>query len=167
MGSLVEQRYWEDVRRGDTVDAVDFPMSLYRLIVIAAGDRDFTPIHHNPQTARRHGAPDVFVNNTALFAMWERTVREYIGPAGVIVHVRGFRMGTFNLVGETITVRGDVVRKWRDPKPTGKGHIELRVQTEVAGEVRVGPGSVIVSLPYRGGPADQSDEQAEVLSPRT
>jgi acyl dehydratase len=151
MGSRVVHRYWEEVGQDDAVGPVDFPVSLYRLIVVAAGDRDFTPIHHNPDTARMQGAPDVFVNNTALFAMWERVVREYVGLGGVITSVRGFRIGAFNLVGETITVRGTVVAKWRDPQDRGRGHVELRMRTEGPRGVTVGPGSVMVTLPCREG----------------
>jgi acyl dehydratase len=159
------QRYWEDVSCGDTVGPVDYPMSLYRFIVIAAGDRDFTPIHHNPHTARQHGAPDIFVNNTALFAMWERTIREYIGLGGVITQVRRFRMVTFNLVGETITVRGKVNKKWRESAAGDRGHVELSLQAEVSRGISVGPGSVVVTLPIRDGPADQQDASSGAATP--
>lgn len=166
MGPRTE-RHWEDARCGDRVGPVDYPMSLYRFIVIAGGDRDFTPIHHNPQTAQQHGAPDIFVNNTALFAMWERAVREYIGLSGIIAKVRGFRMGAFNVVGETVTVRGTVTRKWREPAVDHRGYLELSVQTEGPRGISVGPGSVVVTLPIRNRLADQQDVSTAAMSAAT
>ena len=48
----------------------------------------------------------MYANTTFLLGMWERAVREYIGVQGSIVGIKGFRMSSFNVVGQTVTVQG-------------------------------------------------------------
>jgi acyl dehydratase len=147
---MLGQRYWEDVQENDAAAPVDFPLSLYRLVMMAGAVRDFSSIHHNEEIARWHGAPNVFANNTAVFIMWERALRDYIGLAGTITQVRGLRMRSFNLVGDCVTVKASVTRKWLDEDDAEQGHVELSIQTESSsGDITVGPGHAIVTLPRR------------------
>jgi acyl dehydratase len=147
---MLEQRYWDDAQENDAAAPVDFPLSLYRLVMMAGAVRDFSSIHHNEEIARWHGAPNVFANNTAVLVMWERALRDYIGLAGTIRQVRGLRMRSFNLVGDCVTVRARVTRKWLDDDAAEQGYLELSIQTESSsGDITVGPGHAIVTLPRR------------------
>ena|SRR5690606_2300481 len=78
-----QERYWEDVQEGDELPSLQFPLSVYRLVMAASANQDFNSIHHNSEYAKKTGAPDMYANNIFLQGMWERTVREYIGNAGV------------------------------------------------------------------------------------
>lgn len=138
------QRTWDDARPGDVLGPVDFPLSVYRLVVAAGAVRDFNSIHHNSEFARASGAPEMYANTLFLQGMWERTVREYIGLAGQIRRLAGFRMNHFSCAGTTVVVRGEVVRTWLDG---ATGLAEIRVWSENEGRVSVGPGLVTVSLP--------------------
>jgi hypothetical protein len=140
------QRHWEDVHEGDEVPGVEFPLTVYRLVVEAGANRDFNSIHHNSEVARASGAPEMYANTGFLLGMWERTVREFIGLEGTIRRIAGFRMRRFNPVGQTVVVRGVVTRKWRQETDA---LVELELRSEVRGEVTVGPGTVTVSLPLR------------------
>ena len=75
------QRYWEDVHEGDELPTQEFPITIARLIIEAAANRDFWPLHHNSEFARASGAADMYANNIFLQGMWERSAREYIGLA--------------------------------------------------------------------------------------
>jgi hypothetical protein len=140
------QRHWEDVEEGDEVPSVAFPLSVYRLVVEAGANRDFNSIHHNSELARASGAPEMYANTGFLLGMWERTVREFVGLDGAVRRIAGFRMRRFNIVGQTVVVRGRVAGKRRDD---GDGLLELELWSEVGGEVTVGPGTVTVALPVR------------------
>jgi acyl dehydratase len=140
------QRYWEDVDEGDEVPPVEFPLTVYRLVVEAGANRDFNSIHHNSELARATGAPEMYANTGFLLGMWERTVREFIGLEGTIRRIAGFRMGRFNTVGQTVVVRGTVKRKWREG---GDALVELELRSEAGGETTVGPGTVTAALPAR------------------
>lgn len=142
----VEQRYWEDVTEGDEVPAIEFPLSVYRLVMEAGANRDFNSIHHNTEYAKQTGAPEMYANNFFLQGMWERTVREYIGLAGAFKSLKGFRMKIFNTVGDTVVTKGVVKRKWLEG---GECLVELEMWSENSQGVSVGPGTVVVTLPKR------------------
>ena len=138
------QRYWDDVAEGDDVPSVEFPLTVYRLVVEAGANRDFNAIHHNSEVARASGAPEMYANTGFLLGMWERALREFIGLDGTIRRIAGFRMKRFNTVGQTVTVRGRVTRKWRE---NDDALLEVEMWSELGDDVTVGPGTVTVALP--------------------
>ena len=138
------QRCFEDVTVGEELAPVSFPLTVYRLVVAAGGNRDFNSIHHNTAYAQASGAPEMYASTFVLMGMWERLVRDYIGPAGTIRSIKDFRMRKFNLAGTTVEVRGRV----RDKRSHGdRGIVTLDVESVVDGQVTVGPGTVEVTMP--------------------
>lgn len=140
------QRYWEDVSEGDEVPAVEFPLSVYRLVVEAGANRDFNSIHHNSEYAQKTGATEMYANTIFLQGMWERTVREFIGLGGVMKSLKGFRMKIFNTVGDTVVTKGVVKRKWEEGE---EALVDLEIWSENSKGISVGPGTVVVVLPRR------------------
>ena len=140
------QRTWEEVEEGDALATLHFPLTVYRLVMAAGANRDFNAIHHNSDYAQATGAPEMYANNLFLQGMWERAVRDYIGLAGVIRKLSGFRMKIFNTVGDTVVVSGHVLRKWRED---GDGFVEFEVRSENAKGISVGPGRIVATLPVR------------------
>jgi len=138
------QRRWDEVEEGEELPPYAFPISVYRLVVVAGANRDFNSIHHNTEYARSTGAPEMYANNLFLQGMWERVVRQWIGLAGTIRALAGFRMTSFNTAGDVVVVRGRVARKWREG---GDGLVELGMRSENSHGVSVGPGSMTVTLP--------------------
>lgn len=138
------QRAWEDVKAGDALPTLHFPLTVYRLVMAAGANRDFNAIHHNSEYAQASGAPEMYANNLFLQGMWERAVREYIGLGGVIRKLSGFRMKVFNTVGDTVVVKGQVLRKWLED---GVGHVEFEIHSGNAQGVSVGPGRIVATLP--------------------
>lgn len=143
---MTAQRHWEDVTEGEALESIAFPLTVYRLVMAAGANRDFNAIHHNGDYARSTGAPDMYANNFLLQGMWERTLRGYIGLAGVIRRLSGFRMRSFNTVGDTVVVKGRVARKWLED---GTGFVEFELWSENSKGVSVGPGSMVATLPLR------------------
>jgi acyl dehydratase len=137
-------RTWEDAQVGDAIGPLAFPLSVYRLVVAAGANRDFNSIHHNSEYAKASGAPEMYANTLFLQGMWERAVRDYIGLGGAIRRLGGFRMKSFNCVGETVVVKGAVTRKWME---NGAGLAEIEIWSENGSRISVGPGQVVVSLP--------------------
>jgi acyl dehydratase len=140
------QRCFEDVHAGDEIDPVGYPLTVYRLVLAAGGNRDFNSIHHNGEYARSTGATDMYASSAFLLGTWERAVRDWIGAGGTIRSLRGFRMRKFNLVGDTTWVRGHVLSaELRE----GAGVVVLELRSENSTGVTVGPGQVEVTLPLR------------------
>jgi acyl dehydratase len=141
------QRYWEDVHEGDELPTLEFPITIARLIIEAAANRDFWPLHHSSEFARASGAADMYANNIFLQGMWERSAREYIGLAGVLKKLGPFRMRSFNVVGETVVVKGAVRRTWQSE---GENFVEIELRSEnSSGVLTVAPGPVLATLPSR------------------
>jgi acyl dehydratase len=146
IAAVTPQRHFEDVAVGDELEPVDFPLSVYRLVMAAGSNRDFNSIHHNTEYARTTGAPEMYANTLFLLGMWERAVRDYIGLAGTVVSIKGFRMGRFNTVCDTTRVQGRVVSTRIDDSA---GLVELELRSANSLGVTVGPGQVVVTLPRR------------------
>lgn len=150
MTTATVQRTFGDVQVGDEVPTVEFPLSLYRLVVAAGGNRDFNSIHHNRSYAASTGARDAYASTFFLMGAWERVVRDYIGPAGTIRSITSFRMRKFNLVGSVMVVSGAVVELKPDESDPDRGIVVLELASRVGDVITVGPGRVEVTLP-RGG----------------
>lgn len=134
------QRQLADVNVGDELTPVRFPITVYRLVMEAGANRDFNSIHHNTGYAQATGAREMYANTLFLLGMWERTVRDWIGPAGKIHSITGFRMRSFNYAGDTVTVTGTVAG-------IDGAMIRIEVTSSNSTGVTVGPGIVTVSLP--------------------
>ena len=141
------QLHYEDVREGDPVPPVTINLTIARLVVEAGANRDFSQIHHNTPVSQATGAPEMYANNGFIQGWWERCVREYAGLAARFRKTGPFRMRIFNVVGESVTTRGEVKRKWVED---GEHLVELEIRSEMSQGVSVGPGPVVVSLPSRG-----------------
>ena len=76
MAVQTQQLYYEDVKDGDEVPQVTFHLTIQRMVMSAASNRDFATIHHNTAMGRAAGAPDMFLNNVSCLSMWERASRQ-------------------------------------------------------------------------------------------
>ncbi|OZC53151.1 acyl dehydratase [Rhodococcus sp. RS1C4] len=139
-------RFFEDVTEGEQLSVPEYPLSMYRLVMAAGSNRDFNSIHHNSEYAKDSGAPEAYANVLFLMGMWERAVRDWAGPTGVIGSVRGFAMKKFNLVGTTTTVHGTVVGK---EIRGDKGIVTVELVSRNEGVVTVGPGTMEIELPLQ------------------
>lgn len=126
---------------GTELPAVSFPITLYRLVMAAGGNRDFNAIHHNRDYARSTGAPDAYANTLFLMGMWERAINDWTDSRGRIVAIRGFRMSRFTTVGTTAVVVGTVTAT-----DTSRGIVTFTVSTTDGDGCTVGPGEVDVAL---------------------
>ena len=138
------RRLWDDVAVGDSIGTLAYPITVSRLVIAAGAQRDFNAIHHNSDFARATGAPDMYVNSLFLQGMWERLVRDYIGPSGRIRSLGGFRMRSFNCPGDTVISSGTVTEKWIDGD---RAMIRIELRSGNKGGLTVGPGFVTAELP--------------------
>jgi len=138
------QKHWGEAEVGDAIGPLAFPLTVYRMVVAAGANRDFNSIHHNSEYAKASGAREMYANTLFLQGMWERAIRDYMGPAGTLRRIGGFRMNSFNCVGETVVVKGEVTRKWREGET---GFVEMRLWSENGDRTSVGPGHAVVTLP--------------------
>ncbi|MGV9867028.1 FAS1-like dehydratase domain-containing protein [Rhodococcus koreensis] len=140
---------FEELVVGSALPSTIYNLTLQRLVLHASGNRDFTPIHFDDSAAQRSGARGSFINNVFCVGMWERTIRDFVGPAGVIHSIRGMKMSSFNVVGDCLVTEGWVERTWVTDG-VGFAEIGMRTKNLTVDRVTVGPGTVVVSLPADG-----------------
>jgi acyl dehydratase len=136
-------RSYDSVEVGEELPVLEYALPLYRLIVAAGATRDLSRIHHNDEFARASGAPSMYASALFLQGMWERLLREFIGPAGLITAMRDMRLVKFTPVGSIARIEGRVVAK---NNRDGRAMVDIEVRTVVDGAVTVGPGVCTVVL---------------------
>ena len=97
-----------DIKPGDTLPEISIPITLQRLVMEAGANRDMSLIHHDTGVAQATGAPDAFANTYFLMGMFERLMRDWIGPKARIRKIGPLRMMIFNAVGDTVQFKGVV-----------------------------------------------------------
>ena len=141
----MSQRCWEEVKEGETLPGFSLELTMTRMVQQVSGTQDFYPIHHDRDFARCGGHPDIFVNTAFTRAALCRLLTDWAGPAGFVKRL-GFQMRRYHLVGDTIYVRGKVVKKYRQD---GVGAVDLEIWAENAREGIATPGTATVHLPLR------------------
>ena len=141
---------FEDVVVGQEIPEVIMPLTLQRLVMEAATNRDFVPIHFDRAAAQFGGAPDAFANTLFIQMLIEVTLRGWMGLAGRLKRL-GFRMFSFTHAGMVVHCKGKVTDK---RKEDDQGLVELDVwyEAEFEGEtVTTVKGSATVALPLTNG----------------
>jgi len=141
----VSQRCWEEVKEGETLPGFSLELTMTRMVQQVSGTQDFYPIHHDRDFARSGGHPDIFVNTAFTRAALCRLLTDWAGPAGFVKRL-GFQMRRYHLLGDTMQVRGKVVKKYRQD---GRGCVDLEVWAENPREGIATPGTATVHLPLR------------------
>jgi hypothetical protein len=141
---IPKQVYWEDVNEGDEIPAVDFMLTVQRMIIAAGANRNFSPLHHNTNIGRAAGAEDMFLQNGSCLMLWERVVSDWCGIYARVKKVT-FRITDFHTAGDVIHVGGKIAKKYQE---NGLHLVDLKMQSDTprkAGMV----GTVVVALPTR------------------
>jgi acyl dehydratase len=141
----VSPRYWEDVKEGETLPGFALELTMSRMVQQVSGTQDFYPIHHDRDFARSGGHPDIFVNTAFTRAALCRLLTDWVGPAGFVKRL-AFQMRRYHLLGDTMGVRGKVVKKNRED---GAGVVDLEIWAENPREGIATPGTATVHLPLR------------------
>jgi len=131
-----------DVAEGAELPPFAIPLTIQRLVMEAAANRDFAPIHHDRDISRATGAPDPYANTMLLQAVFEATVRQWMGLGGRLRRL-GFSMRSFAAAGAVLSGHGRV----RAMQPAdGGGFVDLEIWAEWGG-TRAAAGSATVWLP--------------------
>lgn len=119
-------RLWDDVREGDSVTDLVFPISMRTLMIDVAGTRDLYPIHHDREFAKRSGARDIFVNTMFYEGLFGRIATDWAGPEAFLRKLR-FSMKGPNCLGDIMTARGTVTRKY---EADGEKLVDLEIHLD-------------------------------------
>ena len=116
-------RGFDDVQVGDSLPPFTVPLTLQRLAMEAAANRDFAPWHLDAAAARGSGAPEVFANTTLVETLLEAGIRSWCG-SDARIRTLDFALKGFTCVGDVVSATGEVTAK------DGAGVVELAVWLE-------------------------------------
>ncbi|HEY1510946.1 MAG TPA: hypothetical protein VGF93_18195 [Solirubrobacteraceae bacterium] len=97
----------ESIVVGEQLPPFSVLLTLQRLVMEAAANRDFAPIHYDIDAARDSGAPEVYANTTFIETLFEALIRSWAG-LGARIRVIEFSMNAFNCVGDEVAAGGEV-----------------------------------------------------------
>ena len=137
-------------RRADADRLPSLAIAIDRSLIVATAiaTRDYQPLHHDPDAARRGGSQDIFMNILTTQGLVGRYVTDWAGPEAVLRRI-AIRLGASNFPGDTMVLSGSVVSR----RPDAEG---IEVEVAVRGANRLGDhveGSVTLTLPATEGSA--------------
>jgi acyl dehydratase len=122
-----EDREWDDVAEGTKLPPLEFgPITMTTQVMDASGTRDLYPIHHDREFAKANGARDIFLNTMWYQGLLGRYVNEWGGPESFVRRL-SFDMRSTNCPGDTLTVRGEVTKKYEQD---GQKLVDLDVRID-------------------------------------
>jgi acyl dehydratase len=90
----------------ETVDEISYD----RVVMNAGATWDYVPWHYDPEYARSHGIPTIFVNTMHLAGFVDRIATDWAGPYSRVVRRKVTLLGSI-YAGDSMVGRGRVVDK--------------------------------------------------------
>ena len=101
---------FDDVEVGDALPELPVDLSVSLIVAGAVASQDYTPVHHDRAAAQAAGMQDVFMNILTTNGLVSRFVTDWAGINARVKNV-DIKLGTPNLPGDTMTLRGSVSEK--------------------------------------------------------
>jgi acyl dehydratase len=108
MTTATRARRLTDVKVGDVLPDLAYPVTATTVVLGALASRDWRPMHHDHDFAvNRNGTQDIFLNTPNQAAWFERYLTDWSGATGRLGRVK-FRMKGSVFPGDTMVLRGTV-----------------------------------------------------------
>ncbi|WP_411081715.1 MaoC family dehydratase [Streptomyces sp. cmx-18-6] len=128
-------------RVGDELSPLEIPVTRTLIVAGAIASRDYQDVHHDAESAREKGSPDIFMNILTTNGLVGRYITDHFGPAAVLRKV-AIRLGVPNYPGGVLRLTGRIIAVSED-EPT-------LAEVAVSGDNGMGrhvTGRVTVALP--------------------
>lgn len=113
---------WQEVRvAADLPETVD-TISYRRVVMNAGATWDYIPWHYDPDYARKHGHPTIFVNTMHIAGFVDRVATDWGGPHSRVVRRKVALVGSI-YAGDSMVARGRVVDKRRERREDVLRHL--------------------------------------------
>lgn len=99
-----------DVGIGDELPELVVPITRTLIVTGAMAAHDYRDGHHDPEVARAHGAPDIFMDILTTNGLVGRYVTDWSGPRSRLSEI-DIRLGAPNYPGSVMTLTGTVTGK--------------------------------------------------------
>ena len=134
MTAITKSLSFGDVKQGDALPELVYPVTATTVVLGALASRDWRPMHHDHDFAvNRNGTRDIFLNTPNQAAWFERFLTDWSGPKGRLGRMK-FRMKGSVFPGDTMVLSGTVEQVGTDD--TGCAWVTVLVRLTVNGELK-------------------------------
>jgi acyl dehydratase len=113
---------WRTVRVGDEVTPLEVPVTATVIVAGAIASRDYMPVHHDVEFAKRQGSPNIFMNILTTNGLCVKFLTDWAGPETMVKKL-AIRLGVPSFPGDPLRFTG-MVTNVSEGGP-GEGLLEL------------------------------------------
>lgn len=92
---------------GAALPPLEIPVTRTLIVAGAIASRDYQDVHHDAESARQKGSPDVFMNILTTNGLVGRYITDHFGPTAMLRKV-AIRLGAPNYPGDTMVLTGTI-----------------------------------------------------------
>ncbi|HEX4491865.1 MAG TPA: MaoC/PaaZ C-terminal domain-containing protein [Acidimicrobiia bacterium] len=130
MTTATRARRLTDVKVGDVLPDLAYPVTATTVVLGALASRDWRPMHHDHDFAvNRNGTQDIFLNTPNQAAWFERYLTDWSGATGRLGRVK-FRMKGSVFPGDTMVLRGTVDDVTTDDAGCGWASVSMTLSVD-------------------------------------
>lgn len=96
------------MKAGEELPPLEVPVTRTLIVAGAVASRDYQDVHHDAESARERGSPDVFMNILTTNGLVGRYITDHFGP-GCTLRKVAIRLGAPNYPGDTMVLSGTVL----------------------------------------------------------
>ncbi|MFE9459727.1 acyl dehydratase [Streptomyces californicus] len=139
-------------RVGDELPPLEIPVTRTLIVAGAIASRDYQDVHHDAESAREKGSPDIFMNILTTNGLVGRYITDHFGPTAVLRKV-AIRLGAPNYPGDVLRLTGRIIELRTSDAPSDEEVEEVEVieaVVQIVGGNGIGrhvTGTVAVTLP--------------------
>src|SRR6476659_9053666 len=101
---------WRDINVGDEVTPLEIPVTATVIVAGAIASRDFMPVHHDPEFAKKQGSPNMFMNILTTNGLCVRFLTDWAGPEAMVKKL-AIRLGVPAFPNDPLRFTGSVTGK--------------------------------------------------------
>jgi acyl dehydratase len=133
---------YADIKEGDALTPLEFPVTASVIVAGAIASRDFMPVHHDRSYANKQGSPDIFMNILTTNGYVSRFLTDWAGPEAMLEKL-SIRLGAPMFPDDHLRFDGTVTKTER------RGDVGV-IEVELRGVNRLGAhvtGTAVLTLP--------------------
>ena len=101
---------WADIEVGDEVAPLEIPITTTLIVAGAIASRDFMPVHHDREYAKKQGSPNLFMNILTTNGYCVRFLTDWAGPETMVKNL-SIRLGVPCFPDDPLRFAGKVTGK--------------------------------------------------------